>query len=133
MHLRTGKAVTCIDRDAAACALAGALCSKAGLAGITVTCAEGADFDYASCPMVLVASLVPEKGQVVRCVRETCPRACVALRSVEGLRTLLYDPVDKAELAEIGCAYLGRTQHDPAVINTTLFYEAAVGWVERKR
>jgi hypothetical protein len=129
MHLHTGKAVTCIDRDADACALARELCRKAGLEGVTVTCADGRAYDYAQSPMVFVASLVPEKGQVMRCIRERCPRARVALRTAEGLRTLLYNPIDEAELARMGCNYLGRTQH-PAVINTTLFYEAAgTGWI----
>jgi hypothetical protein len=127
MHLRTGIAVTCIDRDASACGLAGELCRKAGLTGINTTCANGADYDYAGSPVVFIASLVPEKGQVMRCIRDGCPRACVAIRSAEGLRTLLYDPVDEAELDAMGCGYLGRTGHDPQVINTTLFYEAAPG------
>jgi hypothetical protein len=124
MHLHTGTAVTCIDRDAAACALAGELCRKAGWTGISVTCADGADYDFARSPVVFIASLVPEKASVMRCIREGCPRACVAIRSAEGLRTLLYDPVDEAELDAMGCGYLGRTGHDPQVINTTLFYEA---------
>jgi hypothetical protein len=127
MHLHTGMAVTCIDRDAAACARAGELCHKAGCTGIAVACTDGADYDFARSPVVFIASLVPEKGTVMRCIRDGCPRACVAIRSAEGLRTLLYDPVDEAELDAMGCGYLGRTGHDPQVINTTLFYEAAPG------
>jgi hypothetical protein len=49
----------------------------------------------------------------------------VALRSAHGLCTLLYDPVDEAELAAMGCGFLRRTGYNPQVINTTLFYEAA--------
>jgi nicotianamine synthase-like protein len=124
MHLSTRRQVTCVDRDPRACRLACELCRKAGLTGIHVTCADGADYDYANCPVVFVASLVPEKAKVMQCIRETCPRACVALRSAEGLRTLLYDPVDEAELEAMGCGFLGRTAYNPQVINTTLFYEA---------
>jgi hypothetical protein len=125
VHLSTGRKVTCVDRDRRACALACELCRKAGLTGIDVACADGADFDYADCPVVFVASLVPEKAQVMRCIRQTCPRACVALRSAEGLRTLLYDPVDETELEAMGCGFLGRTACSAQVINTTLFYDAA--------
>jgi nicotianamine synthase-like protein len=125
VHLSTGRRVTCIDRDPRACRLACELCRKAGLIGIDVTCADGTDYDFASCPVVFVASLVPEKAKVMRCIRERCPRARVALRSAEGLRTLLYDPVDETELAAMGCGFLGRTGYNPRVINTTLFYEAA--------
>src|SRR5262249_46141321 len=111
--------------DPQACSLAGELCRKAGLRGIDVRCADGAEHDFAHSPVVFIASLVREKGRVVEGVRETCPQACVALRSAEGLRTLLYEPVDQPELAAMGCRFLGRTDHNPAVINTTLFYEAA--------
>ena len=80
---------------------------------------------HASNPVVFIASLVPEKGKVVRCIREKCPHAVVALRSVEGLCSLLYDPVDEMELAAMGCGFLGRTRDIPQAINMTLFYEAA--------
>jgi hypothetical protein len=125
MHLSTGTKVTCIDRDPRACRLACELCRKAGLIGIDVACADGADYDFADSPVVFVASLVPEKAKVMQCIRERRPRACVALRSAEGLRTLLYDPVDETELAAMGCGFLGRTGYSPQAINTTLFYEAA--------
>ncbi len=124
MHLSTGSKVTCIDRDPRACSLACELCRKAGLTGIDIACACGARYDYADNPVVFIASLVPEKGKVMRCIREKCPHAVVALRSAEGLCSLLYDPVDETELAAMGCGFLGRTGYNPQVINTTLFYEA---------
>ena len=125
VHMRTGLKVTCIDVEAEACSLARALCSEAGLTGIEVRCASGADHDYPPHPVVIVASLVPDKVQVMRRIRATQPAAVVALRSAEGLCTLLYDPVDEAELDALGCGYLGRTGHNPRAINTTLLYEAA--------
>lgn len=117
VHIRTGLKVTCIDVEAEACSLARALCSEAGLAGIEVRCASGADHDYPPHPAVIVASLVPDKVQVMRRIRATQPAAVVALRSAEGLCTLLYDPVDEAELDALGCGYLGRTGHNPRAIN----------------
>jgi hypothetical protein len=125
MHLSTGQKVTCIDRDPQACSLACKVCRKAGLTGIDVACACGAGYDYTNNPVVFIASLVSEKAKVMRCIREKCPHAVVGLRSAEGLCGLLYDPVDEAELAEMGCGFLGRTGYNPQVINTTLFYEAA--------
>jgi hypothetical protein len=74
---------------------------------------------------VIVASLVPDKTRVMRRIRATQPAAVVALRSAEGLCTLLYDPLDEAELDALGCRYLGRTRHNPRAINTTLLYAAA--------
>jgi len=125
MHLSTGRRVTCIDRDPGACSLACALCRKAGLTGIGIACASGASWDYASHPVVFIASLVPEKAEVMRCIRRRCPQAVVGLRSAEGLCSLLYDPVDETELKAMGCGLLARTGYNPRVINTTLLYEAA--------
>jgi Nicotianamine synthase protein len=125
VHLATDARVTCIDRDPRACRLACELCRKAGLTGIEIACASGAGYDYAPHPVVFIASLVPDKAGVMRCIRERCPQAVVALRSAAGLCTLLYEPVDEAELAAMGCGFLRRTGYNPQVINTTLFYEAA--------
>ena len=125
LQLSTGLRVTCIDVDPEACSLAGELCRKAGLAGLEVRCAAGVQHDYARHPVVVVASLVSEKTETMRRIRATRPSALVALRSVEGLCALLYDPVDEAELDAIGCGYLGRTGHNPRAINITLLYEPA--------
>jgi protein-L-isoaspartate O-methyltransferase len=127
-HLGTGLKATCLDVDAEACSLARALCRKVGLTGIEVRCASGAHHDYALHPVVMIASLVAEKADAMRRIRATRPGAVVALRSAEGLCTLLYDPVDETELAELGCGYLGRTSYNPQVINTTLIYAAAPMW-----
>jgi hypothetical protein len=124
MHVSTGLKVTCLDVDAEAYSLAQVLVRRAGLTGIEVRCTGGAHYDYAPHPVVIIASLVPDKAEVMRCVRATRPGGLVALRSAEGLCTLLYDPVDETELAALGCGYLGRTRHNPRVINTTLLYEA---------
>jgi nicotianamine synthase-like protein len=124
LHAGTGLRVTCIDCDPRACRIACELCRKAGLPGIDIACAGGAAYDYAGHPVVFIASLVPDKGKVMRCIRERCPRAVVGLRSAEGLCSLLYDQVDEMELEAMGCGFLGRTGYNPQVINTTLFYEA---------
>jgi nicotianamine synthase-like protein len=123
MHVRTGIEVTCIDTDPHACRLARALCDRLGLAAIDVKCAHGADCDYERSRVVLVASLVPEKAEVVARVRQVSPAALIALRSAEGLSTLLYAPVDEPALEAMGCTLLGRTGYNPRAINTTLVYE----------
>jgi hypothetical protein len=123
-HLSTGLKVTCLDVDAEACSLARGLARKAGLTGIDVRCASGAHHDYAPHPVVMIASLVADKAEAMRRIQATRPQAVVALRSTEGLCTLLYDPVDETELAALGCAYLGRTSYNPHVINTALIYTA---------
>jgi hypothetical protein len=125
LHTGTGARVTCIDVAPEACRLASRLCRKAGLTGIDIACACGAEFDYTGHPAVLVASLVRDKRTVAQRIWERCPHAIVALRSAEGLSTLLYDPVDETELEATGCRLLARTPHNPRVINTTLFCGSA--------
>jgi Nicotianamine synthase protein len=124
MHARTGVKVTCIDVDPRACGSARELCCKAGLWDIAVVCADGEEYDFTNHPVAFVASLVDDKVRVVRRIREKCPHALIALRSVEGLCTLLYESVDEEELKALGFRLVGRTTHNPQVINTTLFYEA---------
>jgi hypothetical protein len=124
IHVSTGLKVTCVDADAEACGLAQELCNKAGLTGIEVRCAPGEDHAYARHPVVIIASLVPDKAQVMRRIRATRRAAVVGLRSVEGLCTLLYEPVDETEIEALGYGYLGRTGHNPRAINTTLIYAA---------
>jgi hypothetical protein len=123
MHARTGLRITCIDLDPQACRLAHALCRKAGLAGIDIVDARGEDYDYRNCPVVFIAGLVPDKEKVIARTRATQPRALAAVRSAEGLCTLLYDPVDEAAIEALGCRFLGRTTYNSYTINTTLFYE----------
>jgi len=123
MHVHTGVEVTCIDADPHACRIASELCGRLGLAGIGVRCGHGADCDYEDSRIVFVASLVSEKAEVVSRVREACPAALIALRSAEGLSTLLYDPVDEPAVEAMGCTLLGRTGYNPRAINTTLVYE----------
>lgn len=127
LHLRTGMKVTCIDSDPQACALAAALCRKAGLSGIDVLCVDGRAHDYSAHTAVFIASLVPEKDAVISRIRQTRPGAVIGVRSAERLHTLLYDPVDEFNLRAAGCVEAGRTPHDTKSINTTLFYRLAPG------
>jgi hypothetical protein len=125
LHAATKLRVTCVDADSGACSLAQTLLRRAGLTGIEVRCAAGADHEYAPHPVVMVASLVQDKVQVMRRIRATRPAAVVGLRSAEGLCTLLYEAVDEAQIEALGCGYLGRTAPNPHAINTTLLYEAS--------
>jgi nicotianamine synthase-like protein len=125
MRVRTGMKVTCIDIDPRACGLARELCRKVGFCDIAVVCADGGDYDFTNHSVAFIASLVADKVKVAGRIREKCPHALIALRSVEGLCTLLYEAVDEEELRALGCQLVGRTAHNPQIINTTLFYEAS--------
>lgn len=118
-----GTAVTCLDKDETACAAAMRLVRLLGLEGqIAFRAVDGARHDYRRHPLVFVASLVPNKREVIVQIQRTRPGAVVALRSVDGVRQLLYEAVDEGEVAALGCSFLGRTIADHQIINSTLFY-----------
>lgn len=121
-HQKTGLPVTCIDRDPAACRNAEQLLDRVGLSsGISVECAEGQRYDYGRHDVVLIASLVPDKDSVLSRIHDTGKECLVGMRSVEHLHVLLYKPVTNIVEAD-NRRYVGKTEYDPSVINTTLFY-----------
>lgn len=123
-----GKKVTCVDIDAAACHAAERFIFKAGLKeSINVVCTDGAQYNYRLHPHVLLASLVPNKGEVIRRIYETSDNPSIAIRSAERLHTLLYDPVDETDPELAKCSLSFRTAYKPDIINTTLFYQAVQG------
>lgn len=118
----TGKPVTCVDCDETACNAAEIFIHKAGLEkSIKIVHSDGDDYNYKKHPAVLVASLVPNKEDIMARIQESRKDACVGLRSAERLHTLLYDPVDETTPGVSCCTQMGRTAHDPKIINTTLF------------
>lgn len=131
----TGKKVTCLDIDPASCMAAERFIFKAGLKeSIDVVCTDAAQHNYRLHPHSLVASLVPNKGDVIRRIHETSDNPCIAVRSAERLHTLLYDPVDETDPELSRCSLSFRTSYKPEIINTTLFYQGIQGpdW-ERNR
>lgn len=123
-HQKTGLPVTCIDRDPAACRHAARLLEKTKLSsGIHVECAEGQSYDYGRHDVVLIASLVPDKESVLNRIHETGKECVVGMRSVEHLHVLLYKPI--TEICENkNRRYIGKTEYNADIINTTLFFQA---------
>ncbi|MGE7661149.1 nicotianamine synthase family protein [Peribacillus sp. NPDC097197] len=83
---------------------------------------DGALHDYKGLDLVWIASLVPNKEEIVRRVFETNPEALVAIRSVDGIHQLLYEPVDATKFQTVSCEEAGRTVADSFIINSTVFY-----------
>lgn len=83
---------------------------------------DGALHDYKGLDLVWIASLVPNKEEIVKRVFETNPKALVAIRSVDGIHQLLYEPVDAKEFQTVSCEEVGRTIADSFIINSTVFY-----------
>jgi SAM-dependent methyltransferase len=127
LNQKTGKNVTCVDIDPIACAISKKFIKKAGYEkSINVVCTNGADYIYDRHPAILIASLVPNKNDIVRRIRESCENPCIGLRSAERLHTLLYDPVDETDEELGACTFSARTAYNPKILNTTLFYQGVL-------
>ena len=124
LHMRTGKPVRCIDTDAEVCESAGQLLAKLGLSQISAVHSDGMDFDYSGASAIFIASLVGRKTDVAQRIVETCEEPLVAVRTVDGVRTLLYSPADLAALKAVGLSVAGQTNFDAETINRTLFFNA---------
>lgn len=121
LHVKTGLRVHCIDIDSNACELISVLLHKLGLDDMRVIHADAGALEYEGVPAIFIASLVPNKERVIRRIRARNTNAVIALRSVEGLSTLLYEPVDTIAMEASGFRAVAQTHFDRKTINTTLF------------
>lgn len=46
----------------------------------------------------------------------------VAIRSADGLFSLLYEPIDRVEVVKLGLEEVGRNPSDACSVNSTFFY-----------
>ena len=125
LHMRTGKPVLCVDADAEASECAAKLLTKLNLCQVSAVHTDGVDFDYGGASAIFIASLTNRKMDVVKRIVETCKEPVVAVRTVDGVRALLYRPADVAALKAAGLSLAGQTKADAETINSTLFFNAA--------
>jgi hypothetical protein len=122
LHMRTGKPVLCVDADAEASECAGKLLAKLSLSQVSAVHKDGMDFDYGGASAIFIASLTNRKMDVAKRIVETCKEPVVAIRTVDGIRALLYCPADVAALKAAGLFLAGQTEPDAETINSTLFF-----------
>ncbi len=136
LHLKTGMRVACIDNDPEACDKAEALIAKLGLSdAMPVIRAAGEYLDYDDYGTVFVASLVPDaaKKKIIDIIADSPNPVFTAVRSAERLHTLLYEPFEPAGRDMEGHKFFTKTLHNPATINTTLFYRNAAEIADLRR
>ncbi|MFE0505855.1 nicotianamine synthase family protein [Peribacillus butanolivorans] len=83
---------------------------------------DGALHDYSGYDLIWIASLVPNKEDILKQIYETNPKAIVAIRSVDGIHQLLYEQVDATKFHKVACEEVGRTIADSFIINSTILY-----------
>ncbi|TVQ82387.1 MAG: hypothetical protein EA357_09695 [Micavibrio sp.] len=122
MAQKTGLHITCLDMDEAAVKRGEALAEKLDMSQqLHFTQAAGSKYDYGNAALVMVASLVADKKDVLAQIEKTSEKLPqVALRSAEGLHALLYDPVTSSILDEFNMQVEKTTTPTPRVINSTL-------------
>jgi hypothetical protein len=123
LYKQTGKKCVCVELDPAAARNGQGMIDRLGLSdAITYVTADGRDVDYGVYSLIMVASLVHAKAEVFARIHDTAPQATVAVRSAEGLKTLLYQPVDIADIEGRGFKYRGMAQADKRTVNATCFF-----------
>ena len=126
LHMQTGKPVICVDADAEASECARGLLAKLGLSKVSAVHTDGMDFDYGGASAIFIASLANRKIDVAKRIVETCKEPVVAIRTVDGVRALLYRPADLAALKAAGLSLAGQTKADAETINSTLFFDGCL-------
>ena len=107
-YLQMGKPCVCIEINEEAAAAGTALIEALGLQDVIHYVHAPADeMDYSAFEIVFVAALVSGKQTVLDRIKSTAPEAIVGIRSADGLKTLLYDPVDVKEIETSGFVYNG--------------------------
>ena len=119
-----GANMTCLDIDEQAYSLGRRIIQQLddGKATSNYVLKDGALHDYGECDLVWIASLVPNKAEILERIFQTQPEAIVAIRSVDGIHQLLYEPVDATKFRNVRCEEVGRTIADSFIINSTLYY-----------
>ena len=123
LHRKTGLAVTCIDADRANADLGRNFIHKCGYSDhITYRHAEGDDYDYGPHPIAFVSSFVRHKASILENICEGGHGVeTLAVRSAQGIYTLLYEPVTAKLATALTLSFDRQTVATPETINTTLF------------
>ena len=123
MQQKTNRNIICIDQDSSAVNRGERLVEKLGLSDkIQFKHLPGHLYDFKKAGTVLIASLVQDKGIIIPQILKTSTKPPqIAMRSAQGLNTLLYSPVKKSILKEFNVVAKFETRPTPKVINSTVF------------
>ncbi len=109
LHKQTLRPVMALDVDAPSVLAAQKFLDVSQQNNVTVGLADGAAYEYAAHDCVVIATLVPNKQEVLRQILKTSPLSCVAVRSARGLGEILYQPLDEGLIRQIGWQIMGKS------------------------
>ena len=113
LHDVTGIPITVIDYNPKSCQLANRMLRELGLdRHVRVEQADGRHFDYHGHTIIMVAANTTGLRETVARAITTGDAHRVMMRSVDGLRTLLYKPATQQDIAGFGMQRVG--QADPS-------------------
>lgn len=123
---KTGAHVTCVDCDPKATELSRTMIDKLGMSkDVDVVQATGEDASYEGVTHAVIAALVPNQVGVLEKVMEQSPNARVAVRSADGLRTLLYAQSNMEGIEKLGFEPTGQSETNDTVVNTLVTFRPA--------
>ncbi len=124
IHEGTGAAITCIDQDEYCHGAGSAFLRAAGMKAVSTSCLEaGERYDYAGHDLVFVASMAAGKEAIVDRILETAPpHVLIGVRSVQGVKRLLYEPVDTDVFERKGLVSVAFAAANDRTINCTHFF-----------
>lgn len=126
IYLTTGKHCTCIEMDPVAAKESRQLIHNIGLSNaITVVQSNGKDMNYAGYSVVFLAALAEGKGDMLKQIAKTASDTIIGIRSADGLKKLLYAPVDIKKVEQASFSYRGTTIATDEVVNSTCFFQFA--------
>lgn len=119
-----GKTCDCIEMNELAVNESRGLIKALGLQdSIRVINKNGCNVDYGAYSMIFIAALAEDKATLLKRIRETANHAMVAARSADGLKKLLYMPVDVRAVEACGFAHCGTTLGTRDAVNSTCFFK----------
>jgi hypothetical protein len=118
----SGMKVTAIDCHEPCAAIGLQVIEKIGASDVDIVVSTGETFDYTAYGLVYVASMVPNKIEVMRQIGATNPNALVITRGGAGLRQLFYAGIDRETFLAEGWECLAIAPPPEGVKNTSYLF-----------
>jgi hypothetical protein len=120
LHDMTGVPVTVIDYNARCCQMASRMLRTLGMEKhVKVAHADGRHFDYNGHSIIIIAANLNGVRETVGQALTTGHPKRVMLRSVDGLRTLLYKPVTYDDISGYGLQHVGQADRTERYFNSS--------------